>query len=89
MSGPVLYLAGQNTHGLIEKKLSQRLYNEKRIVYQGSRYLLTDVAQQALRYGEVVGIFISTEISYDIKLIRKFSLQDPLKPVTAFCLVKL
>ena len=90
VSGPVLYLAGQNTRGSIEKELSQSGYiMEKRIVYRAeAATCLTDAAQQALRYGEVVGIFIFSPRSAMIlnELIRKFSLQDSLKPVTAFCL---
>ena len=90
MSGPVLYLAGQNTHGLIERELRQSGYiMEKRIVYRAeAANCLTDVAQQALRYGEVVGIFIFSPRSAIIlnELIRKFSLQTSLKRVTAFCL---
>ena len=90
VSGPVLYLAGQNTRGSIEKELSQSGYiMEKRIVYRAeAATCITDAAQQALRYGEVVGIFIFSPRSAMIlnELIRKFSLQDSLKPVTAFCL---
>ncbi len=89
-TGPVLYLAGQNTRGLIERELSQSGFIlEKRIVYQAeAASSLTDAAQRALRYGEIVGIFIFSPRSAIIlnELIRKFSLQTSLKRVTAFCL---
>ena len=89
-TGPVLYLAGQNTRGLIERELSQSGFIlEKRIVYQAeAASSLTDAAQRALRYGEIVGIFIFSPRSAMIlnELIRKFSLQTSLKRVTAFCL---
>ena len=56
VSGPVLYLAGQNTRGLIERELSQSGYiMEKRIVYRAeAATCLTDAAQQALRSREAV-----------------------------------
>ena len=90
MSGPVLYLAGRNTRGLIERELSQSGFKlEKRIVYQAEAATsLTDTAQQALRDGEIVGIFIFSPRSAMIlnELIGRFSLEDSLKSVTAFCL---
>ena len=89
-TGPVLYLAGRDTRGLIERELSQSGFIlEKRIVYQAeAASSLTDAAQRALRYGEIVGIFIFSPRSAMIlnELIRKFSLQTSLKRVTAFCL---
>ena len=55
VSGPVLYLAGQNTRGSIEKELSQSGYiMEKRIVYRAkAATCITDAAQQALRLRSV------------------------------------
>ena len=71
------------------KKIKSGDIIEKRIVYPAeAATFITDAAQQALRYGEVVGIFIFSPRSAMIlnELIRKFNLQDSLKPVTAFCL---
>ena len=78
MSGPILYLAGRNTRGSIERELSQSGYiMEKNRLSGGSRYLFNRWLE-LFGMGKVVGIFIFSPRSAMIlnELIRKFGLQD-------------
>ena len=88
--GPVLYLAGQDTRGAIEKDLKQfGFIIEKKIVYRAEAVSrLTKDAEQALRSREIVGIFIFSPRSAIIlnELISRFKLHKAVKKTIAFCL---
>ena len=88
--GPVLYLAGQDTHGAIERDLKHYGFIiEKKIAYRAEAVSrLTQDAEQALRSGEITGIFIFSPRSAIIlnELISTFKLHKAIKKTTAFCL---